>query len=329
MFIIMDEKLKQVLHKVELLCEQYPDFAKELTTRLSKDESQSIPISDTRLDEIYEYCIERVVRKQADEYYGAFPIEFIRQQLIEDFCRMERFRRADNFGDFCLATYQQVECICRSLVNNSDLQYITKKLWAYPAYIRVGERIGDTYTNFENLSINMRGKDSYRVADLIFLGRDKKDNIPLAYKKYNLPLASQSAGDLIRIIIYFVCYQGMLKSTEYEHYKTFCKIVGEQLYQCRNLNHRGSEPTDWQKNIFNDVLAKRSRYYFVFLGELVHFVETVSAGIVALPELATTVRELPDKELQIRYTQGPIIKGKIELVDDGKNRFRKDNNKLK
>ena len=62
-------------------------------------------------------------------------------------------------------------------------------------------------------------------------------------------------------------------------------------------------------------------YYFIFLGELVHFVDTVSKGIVALPELAAKVQKLPDKELQIRIS-GPTIKGKIDLVDDGKRRFR-------
>ncbi len=321
----MDEKLKQVLHKVELLCDQNPEFSKALARKLEQEISQSTPSSNAQLDEIYEYCIERVVRKQAQEYYAAFPIESIRQQLIDDFCRMERFRRADNFGDFCLAAYQQIECICRSLANNTDLENITKKLWAHSAYVYTGERKDNEYLPVEDISIGVRYKGNYRVADLIFPGLDKNDNTPWANKKYEVPLASQLAGDLMRIIIYFVCYQGMLKNTEYEHYKTFCDI-SNQLYQCRNLNHRGSEPKDWQKEIVNNILAKRSMYYFIFLGELVHFVDTVSKGIVALPKLAAKVQELPDKELQIRIL-GPTIKGKIELVDDGKKRFRRNGEK--
>ena len=317
----MDEKLKQVLHKVELLCDQNPEFAKALARKFGKETPLSIPTSNAQLDEIYEYCIERVVRKQAQEYYAAFPIESIRKQLIDDFYRMERFRRADNFGDFCLAAYQQIECICRSLVYNTDLLDITKKLWAHSAYVYTGEWKDNIFTPVGDISIDVRSKDNYRVANLIFPGKDKNDNIPLANKKYAVPLASQLAGDLIRIIIYFVCYQGMLKNSEYEHYKTFCDTISNQLYQCRNLNHRGSEPTDRQKEIVNDILTKQSMYYFIFLGELVHFVDTVSKGIVALPELAAKVQKLPDKELQIRIS-GPTIKGKIDLVDDGKRRFR-------
>ena len=92
----MDDKLNQVLHKVELLCEQNPEFATALKEKVGTTAILA-ESSDSQLDEIYEYCIERVVRKQAEEYYASFPIEEIRQKLIKDYIRMESFRRKDNF----------------------------------------------------------------------------------------------------------------------------------------------------------------------------------------------------------------------------------------
>lgn len=316
----MDDKLNQVLHKVELLCEQNPEFASALREKLGTNAILA-ESSDNQLDEIYEYCIEHVVRKQAEEYYALFPIEEIRQKLIKDYIRMESFRRKDNFEDFCLAAYQQVECICRSLVDNSDLLLIAKKLWAYPAYVYVGEWKNDAFVPALNIAVNVRSKDLYRVADLVFPGKDNIDNTPLANKKYSTPLSAQSAADLIRIIIYFVCYQTSLKKAEYDYYVEFCKTISQQLYQCRNLNHRGVGQTKWQKEIVDEVLAHKARYYFKFIGELVHFVDTVSKGIIALPQLAATIKEMPDKEMKVQL-QGLSVKGKIELPEDGKKRFK-------
>ena len=64
----MDEKLEQVLHKVELLCEKYPEFDAALREKHGAN-ATLIESSNDKLDEIYEYCIERVVKKQAEEYY--------------------------------------------------------------------------------------------------------------------------------------------------------------------------------------------------------------------------------------------------------------------
>ena len=307
----MDEKLEQVLHKVELLCEKYPEFDAALREKHGAN-ATLIESSNDKLDEIYEYCIERVVKKQAEEYYMSFPIEGIRNQLIDDYCRMERFRRQDNFGDFCLAAYQQVEGICKALAKNSDLQAITQKLWAHPAYVYVGEWKNGAFVPALDIVVNVRTNDAYRVADLVFPGKDNIDNTPLANKKFSTPLPDQPAADLIRIIIYFVCYQATLKKTEYEYYVEFCKAIGQQLYQCRNLNHRGSGQTEWQKEIVDEVLSHQSVYYYKFIGELVRFVDTVSKGILALPQIAASIKNMPEKEMKIQLP-GLSIKGKMDV----------------
>ena len=49
-----------------------------------------------------------------DGYFEAS--DSMKEKLIQDFIRMERFRRDDNFEDFCLAAYQQIELIISTLI---------------------------------------------------------------------------------------------------------------------------------------------------------------------------------------------------------------------
>ena len=108
----MDEKIKSTLNKIFQLTQQNTEFDTELRKKLVLFPSaNSVIIDDERLNQIYEYCIEKVARKQGEEFYSSFPIPSITSSLIDDYVRMEYFKRKDNFQDFCLALYQQIECI--------------------------------------------------------------------------------------------------------------------------------------------------------------------------------------------------------------------------
>ena len=94
------------------LTKQDVEFNEELRKKLGITSSASSAlIDDDRLNQIYEYCIEKIIRKQAEDFYKDFPITAIVSTLIDDYVRMESFRRKDSFGDFCLALYQQIECV--------------------------------------------------------------------------------------------------------------------------------------------------------------------------------------------------------------------------
>lgn len=90
----MDDKLKSTLDKIVRLTQQNAEFYKSLrdALKLSNPADNGI-ISDERLNQIYEYCIEKILRKQAEEFYKDFPITSIVPTLVEDFVRMESFRR--------------------------------------------------------------------------------------------------------------------------------------------------------------------------------------------------------------------------------------------
>ena len=125
----MDDKLKSTLDKIVRLTQQNAEFYKSLrdALKLSNPADNGI-ISDERLNQIYEYCIEKILRKQAEEFYKDFPITSIVQTLVEDFVRMESFRRKDAFGDFCVSLYQQIENITNKLCESRQLNNIAEKI---------------------------------------------------------------------------------------------------------------------------------------------------------------------------------------------------------
>ena len=138
----MDDTIESILHKVIQLTRQNPEFNTELRKALEITPSaMSISIDEGKLDNIYEYCIEQILKKQANEFYQDFPIKSIIPSLVDDFVRMESFRRKDAFGDFCLALYQQIECITNCICENSKLNQIAEKMWGQSAYVKSGAGI--------------------------------------------------------------------------------------------------------------------------------------------------------------------------------------------
>lgn len=123
----MDEKLKSTIDKIVQLSKQNPEFDAELRKRLEITSSAKSVYDEERIAQIYEYCIEKVIRSQAIDFYKDFPLKSIIPTIVEDFVRMETFRRKDNFGDFCLSLYQQIECITNKLCTNPSLSAVVEK----------------------------------------------------------------------------------------------------------------------------------------------------------------------------------------------------------
>ena len=115
------------IDKITRLTQQNTEFDMELRKRLNVASANSVLSEDERINQIYEYCIEKIIKQQADEFYADFPLQSIKDILIGDFVRMESFRRKDNFGDFCLSLYQQIECMTNKLCEKKELSVITRE----------------------------------------------------------------------------------------------------------------------------------------------------------------------------------------------------------
>ena len=278
----MDEKLQTVLNKILRLCSQNPEFDMKLRKQLRVASANFGLLDDERINQIYEYCIEEVIRQQATEFYADFPLFTIKDDLIEDFVRMEFFRRKDNFGDFCLALYQQIECMTNTILSDERLSDITKSMWELPAYLNTKE--------CKNPPIFVRSYRSYgsdyTIAKLLFPYENKQSGNSNASEKIAIPLQKQSAKDKMRIIVYFLGYKAMMKSSDYDSFKEVTSLL-KDIYQCRNMNHRGNSPSP---EIQDRILPLKSLYYFKFLGVLAQYVEYIKEGYDYLP---TIYAELP------------------------------------
>lgn len=93
----MNEIFKTTISKIVKLANQNAEFGEELRRNLAVSSDGTICVANGKIDDIYEYCIEKVVKRQAREFYANFPLSIITETLIEDFCRMESFHRKDNF----------------------------------------------------------------------------------------------------------------------------------------------------------------------------------------------------------------------------------------
>ena len=295
------------IDKITRLTQQNAEFDMELRKRLNVASANSVLSDDERINEIYEYCIEKIIRQQAIEFYTDFPLQSIKDILIGDFIRMESFRRKDNFGDFCLSLYQQIECMTNRLCEKKELSDITEKMWGHPAYLKIEKG--------KELSIYSRNGD-YTIASLLFPGNNKQSGNTNAFEKSRISL--QYAIDKIRTIVYFLGYKAMMKSSDYDSFIEITSLLND-IYQCRNMNHRGNSQNQWEKETFARIVPLKSLYYFKFLGVLAQYVEYIKEGCEYIPEL----KKYSDS-IEKRKISAPQLKviDKIELKDDGKKRFK-------
>lgn len=294
----MDEKLKTTIEKIVQLSKQNPEFDTELRKKIGiLSSATSCFIDNERFDHIYEYCIEDIVRKQSFDFYRLFPINEIKDQLQFDYQRMELFRRKNNFGDFCLSVYQQIECITNYVCNNTELKAVAEKMWAYPAYV---ESLDPPKLEKR---IYREDKSCYAIAHLLFYGKNEKGQ-PLCIEKSSKHLNELQAIDKIRNVVYFVGYKAEMLSSMYSGFNDVCNLLYD-LYQCRNLNHRGVVQSERAQSSIDKIKPLESLYYFKFYGLLVQYVEFIKGGYPISPKmveyadkLAAISVSIPKQELK-------------------------------
>lgn len=296
----MDSNKEDAIEKIYRLTLQDAEFNAALRKKLKIESSANVVLdNDRRLDEIYELCIEKITRKQGDEFYADFPITSLRSTLAYDYNRMERFRRKDDFGDFCLAMYQQIENITNYICSDPVVDKVASKMWAYPAYIKTGEGIIPALENRIG---------TYSIAKLLFLG--ETEGKPNYLLKSGKRLPDLYVLDKMRNIVYYIGYKAEMKSSDYDSFNEICHLLFE-LYQCRNTNHRHTglpESSDRSKQTLDKIRPIKSFYYSKFHGLLSQYVEYVKNGY-------------PMSNKLINYADGlvPIdVKPKIEINIKGK-----------
>lgn len=292
------EKYKERLHALveELKACEDNELIDYLLAQLS-----STTLGIEKIDQIYEYCIEKNARKQAKYFYSSFPLNEIIPDLVEDFIRMEMFRRHDNFIDFCMALYQQIERITNKLCTDKTLDEIVSKMWSCNAYIKSGI---DKDGNKIDEKIGNRITGEYNIAKLVLIDSPREPYSQKCLKQ----LQNQYALDKIRIIIYYLGYSALLRSGDFEYFKDICQTMSD-IYMCRNLNHRGTNHTEWEQSVYDRIEPNRYFYYLHFQGALAQYVRFIIEGYKKLPDILVYARTVIPKTI----IKGPKIVGAIDL----------------
>lgn len=255
---------KVILDKIVRLCQQEPCFKEELLRRFVHN-PLLLSDNDQRMDEIYEYCIERIIKQQAQDFYMNFPFGI--EELTSDFCRMETFRRKGNFIDFCMATYQQIEFVVNTICRDSQLDMAVNRMWGLSSVVN-GGLISDRCEK------KWDGSKQKTIAELL-LFRDKNGKIIIPDSIMDL-----SAICKTRVAVYFVGYKASLTIKKFNSY---CDIDSclRDLYRCRNLNHRGGLLDEKQQQI----LKEKSSYCYKFMWALGQFMDMIRDNYASINEL--------------------------------------------
>ncbi|EIM74589.1 hypothetical protein A3SI_15438 [Nitritalea halalkaliphila LW7] len=81
------------------------------------------------------------------------------------------------------------------------------------------------------------------------------------------------ANRKFRAVLLFYYFDGALLRNAYT-FSTICRIFDE-IYQIRNLNHRGGKINKVQQSIIERIRGNEAKYYFKFYGFLQDFVGTI------------------------------------------------------
>lgn len=237
------ERLKELFNTPKVSVKQ-TSFGNEKT--VTEDEINSVGLL---IEDIHEHCIRLIMRKQAEEFYSNFALKEIKDVLVRDFIRMEQFRREDNFEDFCLSIFQQIENIvnylcefdvdfCNDIILNKDADAYS--LWDKQTnrrvYYKLCHLIVDTFKSTEALT-----------------------------SIFSQPLLKWDFKYKMKAVLYYFYFNRKLNN--YYEFKNLYDLTNE-LQQGRNLNHRGGFQTDRQKEMALNVKEAKYQYYLKFLGLL-------------------------------------------------------------
>ncbi|MEY2922296.1 MAG: hypothetical protein RL108_918 [Bacteroidota bacterium] len=254
---------EQIEHLIKLLTEISNQPGNEWVKHRINPELEE-PLG-AELSQIYEYCIKNIAKEQAEKFYENFKIIEIRQTLIADFIRMETFRRNDNFEDFCLAAFQQIESITNHLAKQAELKI----------YIQNNRFLNPFKYYDKNRSTYVRKSTDQNIGKLIF-AKNEEDYVSENLDKDPLKWFFTHR---FRAVLFYYHFNLELGSNS-EKYESIYEL-GNYLYQARNLNHRSGEKNKYQDDILNQILPNKYNYYYKFMGFIEEFSAKINQNLIA------------------------------------------------
>ena len=206
---------------------------------------------------IHEYCIEQKIEKQATEFYNSFPIQEIKDQLIQDYKKMEHERRRDDFENFCLCLYQQIENITNYLFETGVVA-----TWNNVKHTIAIKSFYDTNQKRYVLPTN----EGISIEKLVFHKTNPEND-----------LSKWHANNKFRAILYFFYFNREIIRDDYAFNSIY--FTHQEIYQMRNKNHRGGKTSKFHQKTLDKIKGNESKYYFKFYGFLQDFLTRIENNV--------------------------------------------------
>lgn len=232
-------------------------FAKDLHKILA-------PVSDAIISDIHEQCIETIISQQANDFYKDFVIVDIRPQLISDYIKMEHWRRRNNIEEFCLALYQQIEAIVNFLGRDESLNLIWRSI-----------RNAGFFVDLKAKDIRVRGNGKSIEKSIIY---------KLDIYKSRPELRDLVAMDKYKAILFLIVYQTHVNWNNVSFFNDDF-FTGQNIYQVRNLNHRGNFSKLSTNDRLYDIIDNPAHSMCYLLGLYSRFVSGINNGLPISKEL--------------------------------------------
>ncbi len=276
----MDNNLSRLRTLIDMILKEDNELHKKrmwsLINLLAKNELGQLTDKDVPvlLNEMHELNLEQYIKIQAESFYKEFPLTDIKEELINDFIKMEHCRRRDDFQGFSMALYQQLENVINFLIDNFNYLDTIKKNFILPAItIKFGPEkgtkrgellymyiISPPFVNYEEKShgeIEEEKKAYYAKAKEDFLKKEKK---------------SLSYYEKARIVMYCVYFAENLYSKEI--WSEVYNMIRD-THNARNTNHRGAALSMDQAKAAKRINENRYFNYLIFHGFLADFIQTI------------------------------------------------------
>ncbi len=211
-----------------------------------------------------------MLKEQAESLYDGFPLTDIKEELVSDYVKMERAHRDNNIDDFGIRLYRQIENIVRTLAKDNTLNGVVSSMMDVPYLV----------SGYNNPQVQRRQKfikDTQPVktiAEFVLISSKRSTK----EERKGKALYEQYAADMARLVIYFVCFGGMMQpGIMFEQWKQQTEAYSD-IYSIRNRVHGGGECSDHDIRRYDAMKSSATQSYFRLMSFLVFLVEGVKSG---------------------------------------------------
>lgn len=232
-----------------------------------------------QINDIYELCLRKNLREQAEDLYKDFPIAQIAGELCNLYVKMEDARRANDFDSFGRFLFLQIELVVETIMKDEDFVSVYEGIRNLKPITKFDYKEKKDYRADYQKSVKAEDGTWTKVA------KDTVDKfLFIKEESVGKPLEELKISDRCRIVLYTVCYQANVKDWPKDDFDTLSAI-----YNVRNQeSHTGTNSTAKQTEYYDALLEEKTRNYIRFLGFLLTFVN----GIVKNYPLPDSVKAL-------------------------------------